>query len=217
MRPEVGDEVEQRLARLEQTEQRLARTLELLELQAARPRRNWDVYAAVIASLIGALALAVSAYTARVQRQQLRAQVWPRLELGFSGVELTFFAINAGTGPARVTAMRVIVDGAPVKNWTDVQNKTGFSGDERLRRSGFSHRVLPADKQFIIIKPDDNEPSRSKFRELLPGHAHAISIAACYCSVLDECWTVGLDKDGSADTASAPQDCPIPASERFEE
>jgi hypothetical protein len=52
MSPEVGDEVEQRLARLEQTEQRLARALELLERQSARPRRNWDVYAAVIASLM---------------------------------------------------------------------------------------------------------------------------------------------------------------------
>jgi hypothetical protein len=59
---------------------RLIRALELLVQREAAPvgkrRRDWDAFAAVIASFIGFLALAVSAYTAYVQRQQLRAQVW---------------------------------------------------------------------------------------------------------------------------------------------
>jgi hypothetical protein len=66
---------------------------------AAKAGRNRDAYAAVIASFIGILALAISGYTAYVQRQQLRAQVWPHLRLEFSGVHRSFSAINQGTGP----------------------------------------------------------------------------------------------------------------------
>jgi len=212
MRPEVGDEVEQRLARIEETEQRVARALELLERRSARPRRNWDVLAAVIASIIGALALAVSAYTAHVQRQQLRAQVWPYLRIGFSDMELTRYVTNAGTGPARVTAVRVMFDGAPVKDWNEVRRKAGFAKEEVLIRSGLRGGVLSADKKFVIIRSGDDERSQNKFRELLPGGKHAVEITMCYCSVLDDCWTAGIDVPGSE-----PSDCPIAASERFEE
>jgi hypothetical protein len=37
-------------------------------------------------------------------------------------------------------------------------------------------------------------------------------ITMCYCSVLDDCWIAGIDVPWSA-----PSDCPIAASERFEE
>ena len=162
MTPDAGDEVEQRLARLEATEQRLVRAIELLE-QHARPHTK-------------------------------------------------MFVNNAGTGPARVTAVRVTVDRVPVKTWNDVQNKAGFRDGALLNRSGLSHRVLPADKQAVIIKPSDNEQSRNKFRDLLPGGTHAVDIAVCYCSVLDECWATGID-----DNDNEPRDCPIAESERFKE
>jgi uncharacterized membrane protein YebE (DUF533 family) len=73
----TGD-VEGRLARLEQRDERLTRALEQLAQReggpVAKPGRKWDAYAAVIASFIGLLALAGSGYTAYVQRQQVRAQ-----------------------------------------------------------------------------------------------------------------------------------------------
>ena len=77
-----------------------------------RPRRHWDAYAAIIATLIGLLALLVSGYTAYVRRQQLRAQVWPYLTVSSSNVppSVGYHVINSGTGPARVIAVRVTVD-----------------------------------------------------------------------------------------------------------
>jgi hypothetical protein len=212
MAEEVGDGVEQRLARLEETEQRLVQAIELLERQGARPRRNWDAYAAVIASLIGVLALAVSAYTARVQRQQLRAQVWPNVRVSYSDVELAHYVTNAGTGPARISAVRVTFDGAQVKDWSEVRKKAGFAREEVLIRSAISSAVLSPGTKRDIIKAGDDERSQNKFRELLPGGKHKITIEVCYCSVLDECWTAGIDA-----VESVPRDCPIAASERFEE
>ena len=47
-----------------------------------RRRRDWNGVSAVIAALIGLLALLVSGYTAVLQQQQVRAQVWPYIETG---------------------------------------------------------------------------------------------------------------------------------------
>src|SRR5207249_10979872 len=45
-----------------------------------RETRGASRYDAVIATLVGFLALCVSGYTAYMQRQQVRAAVWPILE-----------------------------------------------------------------------------------------------------------------------------------------
>jgi hypothetical protein len=176
---------------------------------ATKDRKDWGAYAAVIASLIGILALAVSGYTAYLQRQQLRAQMWPHLRLEFSSVNLTFSATNQGTGPARVSAIRVTVDGAAVGSWSDVMKAAGFTGDEDLILSDLSDAVLSPGKVFTFVEPAENEQSRAKFKELLPGHKHALSVTVCYCSVLDECWVANLD------AARKDSTCPITAAERF--
>lgn len=47
----------------------------------AREPAHATRYDAVVATFIGVLALLVSAYTAYTQRQQVRAQVWPYVEI----------------------------------------------------------------------------------------------------------------------------------------
>lgn len=211
-------EIEERVARLEQQDQRIAQALELLarhEVAPTKAGRGWDAYAAVIASFIGLVALAVSGYTAYVQRQQLRAQVWPHVQLAYSGVELTFKALNQGTGPARITAMRVTVGDAPVRTWIDVENAAGYDR-KGLTSSWLTRAVLSPSNDFTIIRSMDDEESRARFRELLPGGKHALSITVCYCSVLDDCWAtmVGTETERNADLRDS---CPIPAGERFEQ
>src|SRR6266487_4952730 len=50
--------------------------------------RRASRYDAVIATLVGLCALCVSAYTAYVQRQQVRAAVWPILEFDSSNAPI---------------------------------------------------------------------------------------------------------------------------------
>jgi hypothetical protein len=214
--PEALD-VEARIARLEQHDQRLTQLLELLAQRHAAPAktgRDWDAYAAVIASFIGLLALAVAGYTAHVQRQQLRAQVWPRLQLTYSNVHFRLWADNAGTGPARITAMRVAVDGTPVQTWDDVEKAIGANDKGRLIRSSFSRAVLPAGKEHTLIVADDDDNSRRRFRQLLPRGKHAITIVVCYCSVLDDCWTAAFGYP-FLNNSGGSSECPIADSERF--
>src|SRR4051812_48691547 len=153
--PESGTgDIESRLSRLEQQDQGLTRALELLARRdaapATKPGRDWDAYAAVIASFIGLLALAVSGYTAYVQRQQLRAQVWPHLHIGSSdtpSIDPYYVITNAGTGPARITAVRVMVDGALARTRKDIAKAVGLANMDGLIWSTVSTAVLPPGKE----------------------------------------------------------------------
>ena len=73
-------------------------------------------YGAVVATLVGVCALFVSGYTAYVQRQQVRAAVWPILEFESSNTpDIHFTLSNKGVGPAIIRHVTVTVDGKPVK------------------------------------------------------------------------------------------------------
>lgn len=182
--------------------------------EAVSRARNWDFYTAAVATVIGLLALLVSGYTAYVQRQQLRAQVWPYLTIGTSNAppEVGVHVINSGTGPARIVAVRVTVDGHVVATWWDAQKVVG--DEDRGIRSHIGNTVLPAGKDLTVFRPRD-EASTSRFIGGLLGAMHELQVAVCYCSVLDECWVA---TSGAVPVSvSDPEACPIAATERFKE
>jgi len=59
--------------------------------------RRASRYDAGIATLVGLCALCVSAYIAYVQRQQVRASVWPILEFDSSNAPIHFTLANKGS------------------------------------------------------------------------------------------------------------------------
>jgi hypothetical protein len=62
-------------------------------------------YETFIATFIALLAVSVAGYTAYMQRQQVRAAVWPILEFDSSnGPDIHFTVANKGVGPADHTA-----------------------------------------------------------------------------------------------------------------
>lgn len=81
---------------------------------AADGRRSGVRYETAVATVIAILAVAVSGYTAYVQRQQVRAQVWPILEYGSDNEpELRLWLANKGVGPALIRHVMVTVEGEP--------------------------------------------------------------------------------------------------------
>jgi hypothetical protein len=223
------DDVEQRVARLEQQEERLTRALQLLAQREAAPagkrRRDWDALAAVIASFIGLLALAVSGYTAYVQRaqlraqgEQLRAQVWPRLEIDFTDndSDLSWHVVNQGTGPALVKAVRVMVGDALVTSWARAKKVVGYVDGEGATVSSITQSVLPAGRDVVIVRAGQDPPSRKRFRDLLSGGKHALKVTICYCSVLNDCW-VTTDQARPPIEPSSPDSCPIKPGEQFKD
>lgn len=209
------ERADDRIARLEDQAERMTRALELIAQRAAAPRRDWDAVAALVATFIGAIALAVSGYTAYVQRQQLRAQVWPQLRIDESDGLRHFQIINNGTGPARIIAARVAMGGVAVPSWWRVRKAAGYA-DERTALSTFHNAVLPPGKEFEILKSADDDASRTKFLELLPGGKHEVSIMVCYCSVLGDCWIADMTSEKLDGRAIEADECPIDPDERFE-
>jgi len=98
--------------------------------------RRASRYDAVIATLVGLCALCVSAYTAYVQRQQVRAAVWPILEFDSSNAPIHFTLANKGVGPAIIRHVILKVDAQPVRNWREALEKILGPGGA----SGFGER-----------------------------------------------------------------------------
>jgi hypothetical protein len=160
---------------------------------------NWDAAAAIIASLIGLLALAVAGYTAYVQRQQVRASVWPYLQLGESdflpGDNATtshgglLAVLNKGVGPATVRSVQVWVDGKPQPDWRHVFKALGYRDAPGYIRSSVNHTVLSPGEHLDVLKVLGQD-AWAGFKEKF---VHHMIIRACYCSTLGDCWQSTLN------------------------
>ncbi|HEX3474509.1 MAG TPA: hypothetical protein VHT91_05680 [Kofleriaceae bacterium] len=211
------EDVGKRVADLEEEGRRMTRMLELLAERSATPAvragRSWDAYAVAIATVIGVLALLVSAYTAYVQRQQLRTSAWPYLRVWWADMppDVGIHAENTGTGPARVTAVRVTVDNKPVASWGKAQEVMGVKPGGVTFRS-ISDRALTVGQDVIMLKPYSEEET-ARFEEPFFGSTHSVGVTVCYCSIVDECWVASTDSGARA--SSDPEPCPVTAAERF--
>src|SRR5690242_20388402 len=118
---------------------------------AGRKARNWNALAAIVASLIGLMALLVSGYTAYVQRQQVRAQVWPYLMIGYADNDHARIVFNKGVGPALVRSVEVLVDDKPQPDWAHVMSALGVSDKISYQQSTLANNVLSANEKLDIL------------------------------------------------------------------
>ncbi|WP_306015039.1 hypothetical protein [Oceanicaulis sp. MMSF_3324] len=145
--------------------------------------------AAAVAALI---ALFVAWDQGRVMRQEIRASVWPALQVdGFStqrdddivqGLNIQ----NAGVGPARIDSIAVFYQGALV---TDLEALSDlFPGHTGRSATSVSGRIIGAGDtvevfSFQLLRADGDDAV-----EMMYDLASNYTVDVCYCSVLDECW-----------------------------
>jgi hypothetical protein len=175
-------------------------------------------YSAAIATLVAALALAVSAYTAYVQRQQVRAQVWPILEYGTGNEpELRLWLANKGVGPALLRHVIVTVDGKPAADWEAVMRSLHGPGIDHGRYSysqeTIGDRVLSAGEGLSIFVPHFNV-TQSDLRAAFNQDRFRIGVEICYCSTLGDCWTLVSPGRQPARTRETRQ-CPAASAATF--
>jgi hypothetical protein len=172
--------------------------------EPSAPRvRNWDALAALIAALIGVFALLVSGYTAYIQRQQVRAQVWPHLLVGNYDPERAIGVLNKGVGPAIVRSVQVFVDGKPQRTWKTAFEALGLPS-QGFMVSTISNNVVSAGERVVALTVKD-EASYRNFRNEL-GQRFGIEI--CYCSTLGECWSYSDRTQGERASDHAVDSCP---------
>jgi hypothetical protein len=150
---------------------------------AVKAKRDWGSVTAVIAALIGLLALGVSAYTANLQRQQVRAQVWPYLLVGSDDGNQAIYVYNKGVGPAIVKSAQVFVDGKPQVDWTHVLAALGMPSQGFVQSTINPNVLSPAEEVRIIKIPDEG-----RWRSFRDATVDRVKLDICYCSTLGECW-----------------------------
>jgi hypothetical protein len=172
-----------------------------------QPRtRNWDAVTALIAVMIGVLALLVSGYTAYIQRQQVRAEVWPNLLIGFYDPEQAIGIQNKGVGPAIVKSIEVWVDGESRSTWSNVLKALGLP-EHRIVISTVSDTVISPGERIraiTIVDPD-------QFPGFRDGVSTRVNSEICYCSTLGECWMYSDRNPAHKPTTTAVDECPAVA------
>jgi len=189
---------------------------------ANEPGRGITRYETIIATLVGVSALFVSGYTAYVQRQQVRAAVWPILEYNTSNEPFIRLTLdNKGVGPAIIRHVIVKVDNQPVQNWHDAMQKLVGAGSHKFSESTMSSHVLSAGESMDIMVPrdDDNSPLNLQkggqlWSTLNEGRQH-VEVEICYCSTLGECWTLRSGPNGNATTET--RTCPGTSATTFQQ
>jgi len=169
----------------------------------------------IVASLIGLLALLVSAYTAYIQRQQVRAQVWPILEFNTGNdPKIDFWVANKGSGPALIRHVVVTVDGAPVADWNVVLKDLLGPGHYSYSTNTFGNVALSPGETLQAFS-SDLEVSDPRFATLNQARFR-LAAEICYCSTLGDCWTVhGSLKEPA--TTTETRRCPGPSETTFKQ
>jgi hypothetical protein len=152
-----------------------------------------DLLAALTSGLVGALALATSIYTVVLQRQQVRASVWPRLDGRDESSENDYktFIVNRGAGSAIIRRFRLLVDKKPMRSWGDFARTLQLHGNMHLfsdvigvLNPGAEKQLFEADYEATLGLMEFGDRVRSE---------------TCFCSSLDECWSWNTSWGGGAD------------------
>jgi hypothetical protein len=179
-------------------------------------------YEAIIATLVGVSALFVSGYTAYVQRQQVRATVWPILEYGTSNQpDIRFEVSNKGVGPAIIRHVVVTVDGEPVRTWPDALQKLLGPGTHEFSQSQINGGVLSPGESINVLTPNDDEnhplafDKKGPIFDALNRERWRVAIEICYCSTLGECWILRSGRNGNSTTET--RTCPDTSATTFQQ
>jgi len=184
--------------------------------------RTVSRYETFIATFIALLAVGVAGYTAYMQRQQVRAAVWPILEFDSSnGPDIHFTVANKGVGPAIIQHVIVRVDDQPVKNWNDALDRLVGPGNHHFSESDITGHVFAPNESVDVFTPRDpdmntlTDRSHPLWTELNKDRGR-VSVEICYSSTLGECWTLRANglKPG---TTTQTRHCPTPSDTTFQQ
>lgn len=181
--------------------------------------RSASRYETFIATFIALLAVCVAGYTAYMQRQQVRAAVWPILQFDSSNApDIHFSLSNKGVGPALIRHVVIKVDDQPVKNWREAMEKLLGPGEHLFSESDMNGYVLAPNESIPVMTardPDNNPLVFDKSNPLwvtMNKERFRVTAEICYCSTLGECWTLragGLKPGTTIESTRCPSSSEI--------
>ena len=165
-----------------------------------------DLVIAISAITISIISLFVAIAHGRTEEKMVAANSWPFLtfETEKNGLLQGGWTIylrikNGGVGPARVKWMRLVLDGKPIRDRADLMSRCcgvpDGTADEQVKLGLVSQNppagILPA-RDMVEVLTWRARPGNQSIITKLDRVRHRLQAEACYCSVLDECWTSDL-------------------------
>lgn len=164
----------------------------------SKPQRHWSFegMASLGAILVGVAALYLSWDQGRLMREEIRASVWPALQLhGFVNTKEKQLAVgfrieNAGVGPALVEQVRVFYRDELIR---DIQQLSArFPDDSKRSFEKLNGRIIAAGAEVKPFEFRYEVTADQDVIAVLNELANDWAGEVCYCSSLKQCWISDL-------------------------
>jgi hypothetical protein len=172
--------------------------------------RHFETVGSITAIVVGLAALYVSWDQGRVMREEVRASVWPAVQLdGFVSREGSMISIglniaNAGVGPALIRRISVFHEGELVRDFDELA--ATMPADADASRQTVAGRILGAgDKIEAFSFRYPLGPDSADAVELERAMSDAWELEVCYCSSLGQCWISRADGSTPMDAETCDQ------------
>jgi hypothetical protein len=182
-------------------------TVDDIHAHAHKTGHRWvDMAIAISAITISVISLFVAIEHGKTEEKLVAANSWPFVifqssENGLvSGSRILDLRLqNSGVGPARVQYVKVMLDGRPVHDHSELLARccgvAPTSLEQQVRLGLVSQNeaigVLPARDGVDLLAWRERPGAEAVWAELNTTR-HRLRFKACYCSVLDECWVSDL-------------------------
>lgn len=179
----------------------------------------------LVIAVSAVLISAASFYAAYVQsvaaQRQVQAETWPYLQLDHGNYDdeerirnLYVKIINAGVGPAKVKTVNLSYKGKAVDGFAQLYTACCMSEEEKEnnRAEGVRNVITGNPPPQILVPNDDllffssveTDENKNAWARLDAARFH-IAGTACYCSLLDECFTTDFVSDPVPVNACTPE------------
>jgi hypothetical protein len=169
----------------------------------------WQTVLSVVGIFIAIVALYAALTESAAVRQQTAAAVWPFVQMSIIDYDsgesagFTMSLTNVGVGPARMHAVRLIIDGEPMRDWAHAVTQLGGKLTDEVGRNFVSNRVLSPDEKVDMISITNPDLAR-QFQAVIANPKNFITY--CYCSIFDECWLADSQQD--IQNPESVEECP---------
>ena len=175
----------------------------------------WQTILSLAGLFTGAVALYAALNESQAVREQTAATVWPYVQVmmvDHSDGEEAHFSLqlnNVGVGPAKMRAVKLEVDGKPVREWRSlVESLVGEIDDSAIGslygRNTVSRRVLAPGESVAMIDTREFERATALQAGADAGRAR---LHYCYCSIFDDCWSFAMFSSDSTEPEPV-EECP---------
>lgn len=163
-----------------------------------------DLVLALSAIFISAVSLAVAIEHGKTERDLVAANSWPFVQEVLTNQhgpnrDVAFGIQNVGVGPAKIKSVQVFFRGQPVRSGVDLLERCCGLDVSKMNQQ-LPNNIYTSLADETVLRPGEENVVLAVYRkgsdprivQRFTSSLTSLSFKACFCSVLDQCWTADL-------------------------